>query len=378
MGTEVKYIVTISKKAYSLVRSGKAVIEKGGVKDLNGQFIELFGSAVKAGAKEQASFVAKGVAKSAVNAAANAATGGILGGLNLASSVGCNVQCAFIQKGVNEANFKLDIIQDRLEDLSKAVSSLGRIESLSWLNCATSIANIGITVAGFVILSQKIDSLEGTLHETNQILMNIYQDIRAFRISDKKERFTLLCLNAKGDLATLKVSLNTGKSLSNEQYDSIRVGISKLSAFLNALMGEFGRDIQFDRLYCAMIVTLSSLFTSLVNVYTAKYYYDHQAMPANYSDWIQIVTALNSDSFLNCIRNHLVFAMPELPIHVREKASDYVSSLMNHHAFQIDYTNNLIHALPSARAYERIDDYLTYRIKSCNDVVMLPDGRVAL
>ena len=156
---------TITKEAMKLIKAGKAVLSSGGVRDLAGEFIEL------------ARPVASSVLKSS-----SLAMNPKLSIVNIASSLGANVQCGFIQHGVNIANAKLDNVLTQLTALTKATSALKQINVLSWVNTAFSLANCGISIAGLMMTIKRLDGVSGQLQE----LIDRYKQDRE---SDKIEKF---------------------------------------------------------------------------------------------------------------------------------------------------------------------------------------------
>ena len=175
----VKMTFAISKSAAKLVKAGKAILSSGGVRDLTGQMIEMVKPVAPVASK----------AKLSLNP--------VLGGINLASSIGSNIQCAFIQQGVNAANAKLDDVMVRLEKMSRALSSLQTVQTLSWIGTSFSLANCGISVAGFYLTLSRLDRINGQLKE-------FYDRYKQDRQNDKIMRFNEILDNLKSDIGMLR------------------------------------------------------------------------------------------------------------------------------------------------------------------------------
>ncbi len=346
----VGIVATISKEAWKLIKAGKATLEKGGVK-VDGKFIELL--------------------KPTLQRSVGGALNPVLGGLNLASSVGCNVQCAFIQKGVNQANQKLDVVIDKLDDLSSAVGKLGQIQAVSWLNCAVGIANMGISIAGFYITSKKLDKLDVQIKEINSNILQIKDLIVSMELKEKVRNFQNYVKDMKADIHELKKDM-TDKS----DFRDIRSMLNEVEVFLEELINEFGREPEFNELYCHMIFILSELFEQEINIFAAKYYYTNGEYPDNYLSWINIFNILNSEEFRSKLRRYITFSMPRTPFSVRKNIYDYSTALTNNQAFQLAYNYELVGKL-SLEDYMNTDTFMLNRIKQTEQPIMLEDGSIA-
>ena len=148
MGDTVKLAFTISKEAYKAIKAGQAVLESGGVRMLTGQMKEM--------AKPVGSLFVSGL-----NAASLGPTGAAV---SLGSSLLENGQLGVLQHSVNVTNVKLDDVIAKLNVLSKSMVSLNTIQALSWVTTGFSLANCGISAAGFYMTLNKLDGVHGQLH----------------------------------------------------------------------------------------------------------------------------------------------------------------------------------------------------------------------
>ena len=129
-----KLVFTISKAAAKLIKAGDAILSAGGVRLTDGTMFEMAKPAAQAISQLTSSF---------------GSMNPVVAGVNLASSLASSVQCAFIQAGVNSANVKLDDVLVKLNSISEAMGGLSTVKALSWVNTAFSLANSGISIAGF-------------------------------------------------------------------------------------------------------------------------------------------------------------------------------------------------------------------------------------
>ena len=361
---EIKITASISKEAWRLVKSGKAVLESGGVRELNGQFKELL----------------KPVLTKGVEKTASALSGGLLGGANLISSVGCNVQCAFIQKGVNQANQKLDVVLNKMDDLCKAVGSLGQIQALSWLNCAVGIANLGVSIAGFYITSQKLDSLSEEIDKVNKNVIDVIDILNENELKKTISSFKKYMLDIYADIQELKdiKNLSTDKMSINER--SIRSMLNEIANFLNELIDDFTKKTELNEVYCNMILSLTSLFVQEVQLFTSVYYYTHEGkFPPNYSAWEEAIEKVNSNDFLTKVKNYIYkdLNLMEIPLSTKKEAHQYTINQVRNHALQLEINKQDTKELTFEQYCNR-DAYYTEIIKNTEEPIYLEDGSIGL
>ena len=144
--TEVLFKFT--PQAIELVKKGQAMFSSGGIRTLTGQIIEMGVPTVTSTAKA---------------AAGGLGLGPVGAGVNIASSLANNVQSGVLQHSVNLANAKLDTVVKQLGTLANAMQGLQQVQVLSWVNSAFSLANCGISVAGFYMTLNKLGQVKDKL-----------------------------------------------------------------------------------------------------------------------------------------------------------------------------------------------------------------------
>lgn len=360
--SNVNITASISQESWELLKTGKAVLQKGGVK-VDGKFIELL----------------KPVLSKTAGNAVNAISGGFLGGVNLVSSIGCNVQCAFIQKGVNQANQKLDIVLNRMDELCKAVSGLNQIHALSWLNCAVGIANIGVSIAGFYITNKKLDSLSEKIDNVNNNVMHIINILEENELRKKITKFKQYMLNIYADIQEISKYCATNKLSIFINEREIRSMLNEIATFINELIDDFSKNPVLNGLYCNMIFSLSSLFIQEVQLFSSYYYYAHGGdFPPNYAIWEEVIKRINDNSFLNEIKRYLFMDadLLDLPLLTRKEAYQYTISLANNQALQLEINSNNTRLLTFEEYFDR-DAYYASVIQKTESPLYLENGLVA-
>lgn len=326
MSGEIKLCYTISKEAYKLVKEGKAVLSSGGVRASQGkQLIELAKPAVKA------------------------ASGSLSSPLTLISSLGNNVQSAFIQKGVNKANVKLDTTLDKLDILQNSVNALAVNGTLSWVNCALGIVNCGVTIGGFAltlnelnIISDKMDKLKEKIDYNN--------------ISELLERF-----DEYRGLISEDIGRMDSESYSVLQNSDVADHLQKIYAFLKRIIRDFEHKKIPGELACNIIFSLAPAFAREVKEYAARYYYEKEKFPPNYKEWVDLLRHIVGNDFTERYKSFLQFDCMELSTEERYVAYGSVMYSIQYQLSDLEFGKQVVQRLEK-KDFFRLDDYLMERI----------------
>ena len=337
----VKMTFAISKSAAKLVKAGKAILSSGGVRDLTGQMIEMV--------KPVAAVASK--AKLSLNP--------VLGGINLASSIGSNIQCAFIQQGVNAANAKLDDVMVRLEKMSRALNSLQTVQTLSWIGTSFSLANCGISVAGFYLTLSRLDRINGQLKE-------FYDRYKQDRQNDKIMRFNEILDNLKSDIGMLRNrAVNktfTEMDFKNADPATTRL-INEAKAFIESIIDDFENDRIDGEVVCPIVFTLAAVLAQTINEFCCQYYYIHHIKHHMYEEWIPFLDRIDSDKFRNAFNRFIQLNIAYVAMTPIQKASAFMLAMeqINQEKNRLATCSTLIFSI-SEQEYYHLEDALNARL----------------
>lgn len=291
----------VSKEAIKLIRAGKAILSSGGVRDTAGRLLEL----AKPTALDSVKQLMPGL---------NLIPG--MSAVNVASSLTANVQSAFLQHSVNIANAKLDDVIGRLGAISKAMNGLNTIQTLSWVNATFSLANCGISIAGFYMTMQKMEGIRGQIHD-------FFDRYRQDRQSDRIRDYDEILMNLKADLAYI-AQLHKEDSFDRQVFETREEGIEKdlnaARSFLLRLMEDFDARRIDGQMGCEMIFTLLTVYSQLFNEYVCWYYYVHEIWHSLYMDWYKPLDEIESPAIKNAIGQFLIFSPKHAMISPTRKA----------------------------------------------------------
>ena len=304
MAGTVTLAFKLSKDVVKMVKAGEAILSSGGVRLPTGELLEL--------------------AKPVISSNLPKITGGfglgpVGGAVNLASSLGSNVQCAFIQKGVNMANVKLDTVIGQLGTLSNALRGLQQIQVLSWVNAAFGLANCGISIAGFQMTLKKLDGVNGQIKE-------FYDSYKQDRQNDKVEKYHRIYMDLKGHLAFLQ-ELHKEDTFDRQVFSLkesfIEEDLNEAHAFLGTILEDFRFKRIDGKIGCQIIFTLSALYSQVMNEFCCWYYYAHSVQHALFSNWFEIIGEIDSSEFRAAVKEHLSFDLAYVKVSPSQKLDAY-------------------------------------------------------
>ena len=382
--TGIKMGFEVSKEAVKLVRTGKAIYSSGGVRLLDGTLFEL--------------------AKPVVQTAGSSSP---LSPLTLVSSLGNNVQSVFIQKGVNKANRGIKVLKkqgveiikdmdlihadtieikqgmismmDELYGVNQGVDLLNSkadisllkmnqlqnmvsgLTTLTWLNCAFSIMNMGISIVGFSQVLGKLSSISDQIsaleYKIGWNLMNEY-----------RQQFDYYCNQIRTDIQALQ---NYEQKAS--KMHSIPEHLNKIQAFLNRVYIDFLAGNINNELACNIIFGLTNAFAQEVQFYSTRYQYEKGELPAAYDSWVKTITTMSQSDFLSKLETALTLEYMDFSL---KQQKDILDASVLTSRLQLDnlvFSNLLTDAIPEEE-FLNIDLYLARIASSPNNIQETENG----
>lgn len=322
-----KLYFSISKKSLRLIKEGSAFLASGGVRDNSGKIIELAKPAVK--------FAGKSIGSP----------------ISLVSSVAGNVQSGFIQHGVNQANQKLDVTIGRLDDLDESVNKLLSNSSWNWLGSVVGLANCGISLAGFYVTLEKMDSLE---HQINEFSSLYSKNV----LTDKLEKTKVFESNIRQDIFLLQKYL-----LREIDERDIVNQMNEVEAFLHRIIMEINtadNTTDIDVLY-SIVYRLAIMFAQEVRLFSIIYYYHNGMNHVNFEEWINVLKILDSCEFKDKFIKHLFFTCTSLEIEQKYVVYDSTAYSVQYALGNIAYSQELKEII-SEDQYSALDENINQKL----------------
>lgn len=353
MAGEYEIMFSISKKAMKLIKAGKAVLESGGVRSLTGQMIEM----------------AKPIATTAVKTA-NTATQAVAGGMglgpvgaavNITSSLANNVQSGILQHSVNLANAKLDTVVKQLGSLANAMQGLQQVQVLSWVNSAFSLANCGISVAGFYMTLNKLGQVKDKLVH----LSDLYEHDRESNHVEDYQNYQMLL---KSHLSFLQERYN------NDTFDrqsflqretAIENDLTRTENYLRKILKAFQARTIDGKAGCQIIFTLCVVYAQTVNEFCCQYFYAHGIQHPMFKDWISVLDEIDSPAFREFLKRYFTFDREYIAVSpkMKQAAHHILFESVNQQKNRLMLCADTIKQLPEEQ-YIHLDDLLNQEVFS--------------
>ena len=177
--------------------------------------------------------------------------------------------------------------------VDRLYQATGIVKKISYLNTALSMANIAVDVAGFAIMDQKLGMVNTQVRQ----------------ISRQVDKMAAVQRHGKeGEWQKLIMRFNAMTPKLKEPDEAAVDDMEKLLMDMRAFLSEMAKNIEADamdiEMLLQMIGLLRALYTLLFTVYIREYYYEHQALPANYEMFISVYEELESQAVLDSIEDY--------------------------------------------------------------------------
>ena len=199
-----------------------------------------------------------------------------------------------VRRSVRLARRDLRAISDNCKTLSLQVdqiyNSVKSVQALSYLNVGLSLANVGVSVAGFVMISNKLSALNMEVQRLSQRLNQISSIMKNNIIA----RFQTL---------TMLYNQMSGKLNKNEQIDldALEKLIIDMRSFLSEMVRNLNEQTLQEEVLLEIVYTLVPAYTALLCEFEKSFYFTHQENSPNYNMFLALFDELESADF----RNHL-------------------------------------------------------------------------
>lgn len=302
---QFKIIYAISKNAYEMVKEGKANISSGGVRTIDGKLVEL---AIPTSYTIKNNIPQLNMCES------------LFAPITMVSSLFNNVQSFLIQKGVDQANKKLDQFSEEIEKISAVQNSLMELGKF----------NLSITIQKFKEIHQRLN--DGVIK-----IDKILDVINGQDINDIQEKFSRYCSNLKGDIELLAYSEHIEIHSTN-----IEDHLSNVKAFLEKIIKEMECEELSLNVGMPIIFKLIPGMIEVTKYFSAECYYQHGYIPSKLDECKKILEKLSDDKFKSVLKKYLFMEFLENSTEQRYMLNSYVTGIIKWHIANLDCTKYLI------------------------------------
>lgn len=338
-GERVEFIYTISKNAFNLIRNGDASLQSGGVRALDGSFIELATPGAQDVINDVPHFLIPGT---------------FFTGITMISSIVGNIQNVCIQQGVNEANRKLDAL---LVGQNNILNNLYNIQELQLTNLALGLINVGVSLEYLPKIEQQINEINNTLNELKVHIerQEIHQCIREY---NKYSSSMLNCLDKMTD----------GEAIDPDK-------LSEVEAYLKSIILQFNNHDIDGTIACKIIFGLIPSYVQVVKMYSSNYYWKHKRNPNVYTKCIEVLKAMNQDAFCESLKKYLLINCPNLTMEEKYKSLSGITTSIENSIGNLEFEKIIWKMFPQ-KVYNKLDEVATNIIRSEDAMIKCDENRV--
>ena len=261
-----------------------------------------------------------------------------------------------IDKHITFKNGQLNNISNQLlqmvpkfDDIFKGMNV---IKNLECMNIALNAINLGATIVGFVIISQKISEVDKKLQVVEVKL-------------DKLGKFNKNELSAKYHELAMKFNSITNKMKNKEEieFNDLEDLLIDMNTFIKdkAIKNIEDRVIDPD-LLLSMVNTILPSYTILLKLYLTEHYLAFSRMPDNYSSFLEIYQMLKDKEFIESIHDYF-FLDKEMTEYDSLVAVTLEKVLVNDELIQIFDRISIVKSVASKAEYEKLDALLNTTVK---------------
>ncbi len=201
------------------------------------------------------------------------------------------------------------------ELLNRVAQSTQMIQTLSWVNVGLNLVNIGVSVAGFYMTLNKLNSLQGELRQ----FIDTY---KADHESDELEMYKNHLQKITNHLSYLQ-SRYTIPIFDRQDFMNHRVEIEneciETANFLDKTLSRFQAGQEDVRLACQIIFTLALVYAQLVNEYCCQYYCLCGQRHNQFESWLSVLDQINSESFRFFMKKQMAFNVDYAELHPQRR-----------------------------------------------------------
>lgn len=320
----------MSKKAIKKYLKGEWEVTNGGFRNVvTGKIEELV----------------KPVVKEASSLAKEKVVGSLTSPITLVSSLANNIQSAHIEYGVQQANKKLDISLEKLDNLQKSVNGLSKLGVLGWVNCAVGIANCGISIVGFKETFERMDKISSQLQSMTQIMNKKIE-------KDYKRDYRKYYMVVKDYIPFLEKG-----NVQEQVITTISPYTGEIVGFLDDVIDSFLDDFIDPGLACEIIFSLSTIWSKFIKTYSALYYYNTKSILPSYEDWKRVLNRIVTPQFVEKIREYLLIQNIDTPLQKKHIVYNTLEYIPNYELGELVHNEQCMQIL-SKKMYLNCGEYV--------------------
>ena len=167
------------------------------------------------------------------------------------------------------------------------------VRNISYLNTGLSLANTAVDVAGFIIVTEKLNVLNTEV----QVVANKISKIVNVQKNEKIATCQKLIMQCNAMVTKIK---------DNEMIDldKLQELLIDMRAFISEMIMNLHDEALGESLVLRMVYTLTPAYTTLFNEFLCRYYFQKNSVPMNYEMFLSLYKELESENFVRRLQDY--------------------------------------------------------------------------
>lgn len=198
---------------------------------------------------------------------------------------------------IRESSQNFKTLSTTTKNIAEQVDGLyqltNTVKSISYLNTGLSLANMAIDIAGFVVMNEKLNILNGK----TDLLLDYIKKIHAMKQNELIEQYQLIIMRCNKYISRMRRNEEVAIDAIDELLEEIRAFISKMinNYLSNALQPE---------LVFKVVFSILPTYTFLLNECIKRYHYEKNILPDNYDHYMSIYNELENSKIKELLRDY--------------------------------------------------------------------------
>ena len=211
--------------------------------------------------------------------------------------------------------------QDMLEHMNEGLQLANKLELF---NAVVGVVNVGVSIAGFIIIANKMNEISAQISEVLNTVKNAHEDETMYKFDKviEQHQYMLSCMN-------------DGTTYSESKFIDL---IGEEKAILNLLRKAFINNTCASReSVLQATLCMASMLASSIVYFDNQYYYNHKSSAGFYpfeSNWILAFQLLREDDFIESLQDYFF-----LDLHRTQYETDLLT------CSDLDHLNECEHAI---------------------------------
>lgn len=238
--------------------------------------------------------------------------------------------------------------QDMLEHMNEGLQLANKLELF---NAVVGVVNVGVSIAGFIIIANKMNEISAQISEVLNTVKNAHEDETMYKFDKviEQHQYMLSCMN-------------DGATYSESKFIDL---IGEEKAILNLLRKAFINNTCASReSVLQATLCMASMLASSIVYFDNQYYYNHKSSAGFYpfeSNWILAFQLLREDDFIESLQDYFF-----LDLHRTQYETDLLTcSVLDHlneceHAIKLE--KSIVTELKSLEEYKEVKRIIAEKV----------------